>query len=802
VVVRVLPIGKNESAHRALRVESPTQLVLVPPLAQSEPSPPLHADAILDESATQAELFAAVGEPAVRAALEGCDYTVIVHGQSGTGRTHSLFGTAAQPGIARSALASLYRALQEQRAGGWSVSGSFLELRGEKLRDLLNPSARKLRLRAGARDPQQGEREGAGLVVHNLTEHAAAQEADAVRLIDGGLHERTKGGAGARTAVHAIFTLTVRGGDGVRIGTIRFVELSASERVRFDANLAGFCAALRATAAAALRPTAATTSADVNTARVAADSAAADASARLTSTSSPQRFGRSSVEWLLRPRRTSAESAASSDSRRSCESLASCESSTGNAAEPSPTAAFNADAWAGARPGGRTPSSPALPALYRLLRECVCGAASTTLLFTVSPAALDADESVRTLSLASAARRVVRSPPQPSQQPAIDRTEASCCTLHGASTLQRDAVALDQQRSLEQKEMGTESRPNEGELSHRTTSAVPTADSASAPRPARALAKKRVQLTADTELIPSVSEVVELLDEQEKLELELSHAHTRREVAQLEVSLLQEELQSVRQRAGAVRSERTPLPSPSDAPASSSAQTRPLLKAKSHPLSRAQMDARVELAAKRTSPRTGAEGLGALSTADTALSSARDMHAGGSPPQPASNVDVAQASPAAAAAGSNSAERATAGVAVPAGSDEPVGWQVRSPTAVTLSPSVDAVMADDVVATELSTLFALPDYACSFKRPSRRRERPADQVRRQDEPELSIGEGGTFGIVLRRAPTIDQFDFERADSQELLQAILLPDTPITNTGRLSVIIDGSVAVTHRPHRTM
>lgn len=103
-------------------------------------------DAVMDESATQAEVFATVAEPLVQSFLRGNPATVMTYGQTCSGKTFTLLGRPAEA-EQRGVLPRLSELLFSE---GCTLCVSFLEIYNEKLRDLLVLSTRvKIRERAG-----------------------------------------------------------------------------------------------------------------------------------------------------------------------------------------------------------------------------------------------------------------------------------------------------------------------------------------------------------------------------------------------------------------------------------------------------------------------------------------------------------------------------------------------------------------------------------------------------------------------------------------------------------------------------
>ena len=139
-------------------------------------------DGVLDSRATQSDVYRHV-RPAVDAALSGVNSTVLAYGQTGAGKTHTLFGgllpydpPTASAGADADADADALdgmttRALRDifggaaRRGARLAVSASFLEIYNESLTDLLLPSRDAAQPLAIKEDADSGE-----IFVRGLTE--------------------------------------------------------------------------------------------------------------------------------------------------------------------------------------------------------------------------------------------------------------------------------------------------------------------------------------------------------------------------------------------------------------------------------------------------------------------------------------------------------------------------------------------------------------------------------------------------------------------------------------------------------
>lgn len=113
-------------------------------------------DNIFTETSTNEAIYKACVSRLVEAVLDGFHGTVFAYGMTGTGKTYSMQGVDASPGIIPLALKDVFARIMEDKANVYSLRVSYLEIYNEKIRDLLNNStadAEEIKLRD---DPQRG----------------------------------------------------------------------------------------------------------------------------------------------------------------------------------------------------------------------------------------------------------------------------------------------------------------------------------------------------------------------------------------------------------------------------------------------------------------------------------------------------------------------------------------------------------------------------------------------------------------------------------------------------------------------
>lgn len=104
------------------------------------------------DALTSGELYARVGQPLLRSALDGYNATLLTYGQTGAGKTHTVMGQGdgQDPGVVMRLVAELFDVASQQ---GKRIQFSMLEIYNEQIRDLFSVRRKSLRIRE---DPRTG----------------------------------------------------------------------------------------------------------------------------------------------------------------------------------------------------------------------------------------------------------------------------------------------------------------------------------------------------------------------------------------------------------------------------------------------------------------------------------------------------------------------------------------------------------------------------------------------------------------------------------------------------------------------
>lgn len=109
-------------------------------------------DRVFDQISSQAQVFNEIGKPLVESVLEGFNSTLFVYGQTSSGKTHTMQGPDINDdklkGIIPRVIHQLYANIENSLVTfQWLVKVSIFEIYLEKLRDLLEPEKKDLKIR-------------------------------------------------------------------------------------------------------------------------------------------------------------------------------------------------------------------------------------------------------------------------------------------------------------------------------------------------------------------------------------------------------------------------------------------------------------------------------------------------------------------------------------------------------------------------------------------------------------------------------------------------------------------------------
>lgn len=197
-------------------------------------------DKLFDVLASQEDIYHNTTRPLLDSVLDGFNATVFAYGATGCGKTHTILGTPADPGVIFLTMKELYNKIEGlSDTKVFDVSMSFLEIYNETIRDLLNPEThfKKLILREDANKK---------ISVSHLLSHKPNSVEEVMDLILTGNQNRTSSPTEANATSsrsHAVLQINVvqknRTADISEehtFATLSIIDLAGSERAAATKN--------------------------------------------------------------------------------------------------------------------------------------------------------------------------------------------------------------------------------------------------------------------------------------------------------------------------------------------------------------------------------------------------------------------------------------------------------------------------------------------------------------------------------------------------------------------------------------
>ncbi|OAA62883.1 kinesin [Niveomyces insectorum RCEF 264] len=197
-------------------------------------------DRIFDDNATQMDVYEGTTKNLLDSVLDGYNATVFAYGATGCGKTHTITGTAQQPGIIFLTMQELFEKINERSDDKITeLTLSYLEIYNETIRDLLVPGGSKqgLMLRE---DTNQA------VTVAGLTSHHPRDVQEVMDMIVQGNEYRTVSPTEANAVSsrsHAVLQINVAQRDRNAnvnephtMATLSIIDLAGSERASATKN--------------------------------------------------------------------------------------------------------------------------------------------------------------------------------------------------------------------------------------------------------------------------------------------------------------------------------------------------------------------------------------------------------------------------------------------------------------------------------------------------------------------------------------------------------------------------------------
>ncbi|KAF2010549.1 kinesin family protein-like protein [Aaosphaeria arxii CBS 175.79] len=197
-------------------------------------------DHVFDQSTSQGDIYDSTTKGLLDSVLEGYNATVFAYGATGCGKTHTITGTAQQPGIIFLTMQELFEKIQDvQEEKVTEVTLSYLEIYNETIRDLLVEGGSKtaLMLREDANQ---------SVSVAGLSSHRPQNVQEVMDMIVRGNEYRTMSPTEANATSsrsHAVLQINISSKDRNApvnephtMATLSIIDLAGSERASVTKN--------------------------------------------------------------------------------------------------------------------------------------------------------------------------------------------------------------------------------------------------------------------------------------------------------------------------------------------------------------------------------------------------------------------------------------------------------------------------------------------------------------------------------------------------------------------------------------
>ncbi|XP_012072668.1 kinesin-like protein KIN-7O isoform X1 [Jatropha curcas] len=229
VTVRARPLSTEDAKTSPWRISGNS--VFIP-----NTSSKFEFDRIFGEDCKTEEVYRARTKEIVGAAVQGFNGTVFAYGQTNSGKTHTMRGSATEPGVIPLAVHDLFDIIKQDAGREFLLRMSYMEIYNEDINDLLVPEHRKLQIHESL------ER---GIYVAGLQEAVVAFPQQVLDLMQFGESHRHIGETNMNvysSRSHTIFRMIIESRDriedmdvgsscdAVRVSVLNLVDLAGSER--------------------------------------------------------------------------------------------------------------------------------------------------------------------------------------------------------------------------------------------------------------------------------------------------------------------------------------------------------------------------------------------------------------------------------------------------------------------------------------------------------------------------------------------------------------------------------------------
>lgn len=174
-------------------------------------------------------VYERIGLPIITGCMEGYHGCIFAYGQTSSGKTHTIHGSANQPGMIPQSVQSVFDWIEDHPEREYVLRVSYMEIYNEIVNDLLNPANTNLRIR---------EDKKKGIFVEGLKEDIVVGADQVFSLLHAGTSHRHIGRTNyndVSSRSHTVFRMVVESSSrdnakgGVRVSALNLVDLAGSE---------------------------------------------------------------------------------------------------------------------------------------------------------------------------------------------------------------------------------------------------------------------------------------------------------------------------------------------------------------------------------------------------------------------------------------------------------------------------------------------------------------------------------------------------------------------------------------------
>ena len=221
VVIRFRPFNEKENQNIGEFLEIKDNSVIV---KDNTTTQQFFFDKVFPCKTGQNDVFDNIAKNSIDWVVQGYNSSIFTYGPTNSGKTFTMFGTESNPGIVPRTCKHIFSCLTNAE---YNIKCSFLEIYREKIRDLLDPESKDLKLRQNIK----------GVYVHGLKEKLVYNPNEIIEYINYGMNQRVVGSTALNSSSsrsHAILTITISqtmADSSEVISKLNMIDLAGSENV-------------------------------------------------------------------------------------------------------------------------------------------------------------------------------------------------------------------------------------------------------------------------------------------------------------------------------------------------------------------------------------------------------------------------------------------------------------------------------------------------------------------------------------------------------------------------------------------